>query len=45
MPAETSIKNLYNVGEGVQAPGWSGTNKAAETARKVADMVSRTPKK
>jgi phytoene desaturase len=41
MPPETSITNLYNVGEGVKAPGWSGTNKAAETARQVADMVTR----
>jgi phytoene dehydrogenase-like protein len=42
MPPKTSIKNLYNVGEGVKAPGWSGTNKAAETAREVAEMVSKT---
>ena len=42
MPSTTSIKNLYNVGEGVQAPGWSGTNKAAETARQVAGAVSKT---
>jgi phytoene desaturase len=42
MPPKTSIKNLYNVGEGVRAPGWSGTNKAAETAREVAEMVSKT---
>ena len=42
MPPETSIKNLYNVGEGVRAAGWSGTNKAAETARQVADTVSKT---
>jgi hypothetical protein len=41
MPPETSIKNLYNIGEGVIAPGWSGTNKAAKTAREVADMVSK----
>jgi phytoene desaturase len=41
MPADTSIKNLYNVGEGVSAPGWSGTNKSAETARQLADMVSK----
>lgn len=41
MPPETSVKNLYNVGEGVRAPGWSGTNKAAKTALVVADMISR----
>jgi len=41
MPPETSIKNLYNIGEGVRAPGWSGTNKAAKTAREVSDMVSK----
>jgi phytoene desaturase len=41
MPPQTSIKNLYNVGEGVSAPGWSGTNKSAESARQVADMVSK----
>jgi len=41
MPPQTPIRNLYNVGEGVSAPGWSGTNKAAETARQVADMVSK----
>jgi phytoene dehydrogenase-like protein len=42
MPPETSIKNLYNIGEGVRATGWSGTNKAATTAREVADMVAKT---
>ncbi len=41
MPAETPIKNLFNVGEGVRAPGWSGTNKAAKTAWEVAEMASR----
>lgn len=30
-----------HVGEGVRAPGWSGTNKAAQTAIEVADAVSR----
>jgi phytoene desaturase len=40
MPPETSIENLYNIGEGVRAPGWSGTNKAAKTAIEVADMIS-----
>jgi phytoene dehydrogenase-like protein len=44
MPPQTSLDNLYNVGEGVQAPGWSGTNKAAETARQVVDMVTKTMK-
>ncbi|WP_287155340.1 FAD-dependent oxidoreductase [Candidatus Solincola tengchongensis] len=41
MPPETSIRNLYNVGEGVRAPGWSGTNKAAQTAIEVAHTVSK----
>ena len=41
MPPETSIKNLYNTGEGVRAEGWSGTNKAAKTAIEVADTVSK----
>jgi len=41
MSPETFIKNLYNIGEGVRAPGWSGTNKAAKTAREVADKVSK----
>jgi phytoene desaturase len=41
MPPQTSIKNLYNVGDGVSAPGWAGTNKSAETARQVADMVDK----
>jgi phytoene desaturase len=41
MPPETSIKHLYNIGEGVRAPGWSGTNKAALTAREVADKVTK----
>ena len=41
MPPQASIKNLYNVGEGVSAPGWSGTNKSAETARQVADLVAK----
>ncbi len=39
MPPQTPIRNLYNIGEGVRAPGWSGTNKAAKTAVQVADMV------
>ncbi|MBC7253395.1 MAG: hypothetical protein H5T72_05440 [Actinobacteria bacterium] len=41
MPPETPIRNLYNVGEGVRAPGWSGTNKTAQTAMEVADIVCR----
>jgi len=39
MPCETPIRNLYNVGDGITAPGLSGTVAATESARRVAEIV------
>jgi len=41
MPVETPIKNLYNVGCGSPAPGYTGSNAAAENAKRVAGIVRK----
>jgi len=44
MPVETPIKSLYNVGCGCPAPGYTGSNAAAETAVRVAGIVKKQVK-
>ncbi len=45
MPVETPIPNLYNVGDAVKEPGWTGSPACAKNAWKVVDMVrKRLPK-
>ncbi|MBM3132883.1 MAG: NAD(P)/FAD-dependent oxidoreductase, partial [Chloroflexi bacterium] len=41
VPRDTSVKNLYNVGDGVQTFGSGGTSAAAESAREVAGWVKK----
>ena len=41
IPRDTPIKNLYNVGDGVQALGEGGTSAAAESAKEVATIVKK----
>jgi len=41
MPVETPIPNLYNVGDGVKDPGWTGSPACAKSAWKVVDMVRK----
>ena len=41
MPVETPIANLYNVGDGCPAFGYTGSNAAAETAKRVAEIVRK----
>ncbi|GAI07220.1 unnamed protein product, partial [marine sediment metagenome] len=38
---ETPISNLYNVGDACPAPGYTGSNAAAETAKRVAGIVGK----
>lgn len=44
VPRDTSIKNLYNVGDGVQTFGSGGTSAAAESASEVAGWVRKRMK-
>jgi phytoene dehydrogenase-like protein len=45
MPVETPIPNLFNVGDGVKDPGWTGSPACAKNAWKVVDIVrNRFPK-
>jgi len=39
MPTETPIKNLYNVGDGCLAYGYSGSTGAAESTLRVVDTI------
>ncbi|MBT8343038.1 MAG: hypothetical protein KJP07_23770, partial [Desulfatitalea sp.] len=39
---KTPVKNLYNVGDGVRIPGYSGSTPCAETARVVVEEISAT---
>ncbi len=41
MPVETPIPNLYNVGDAVKEPGWTGSPACAKNAWKVVDMVRK----
>jgi phytoene desaturase len=41
MPVETPIPNLFNVGDGVKDPGWTGSPACARSAWKVVDTVRR----
>jgi hypothetical protein len=41
MPQKTPIVNLYNVGDGVKAPGMIALPAVAETAHSVAEDVKR----
>jgi hypothetical protein len=44
MPFETPIKNLYNVGDGCMAWGYTGSTAAAYGALQVVDMVTKSVK-
>jgi len=44
MPCETPIKNLYNVGCGCPAPGYTGSNGAAENAVRVSKIIKKQVK-
>jgi len=41
MPAETPVKNLYNVGDSILAPGLAGTTGAAESALRVVEILRK----
>jgi len=41
MPVETPIPNLFNVGDGVKDPGWTGSPACAKNAWKVVDMYRK----
>ncbi len=41
MPVETSIPNLYNVGDGVKDAGWCGSPACAKSAWKVVDLIRK----
>ena len=41
VPRQTPIKNLYNVGDGVQELGSGGTSAAAESAQEVAGLIQK----
>jgi len=41
MPVATPIPNLFNVGDGVKAPGWTGSPACAKSAWIVVDRVRR----
>jgi len=41
MPVETPIRNMYNVGDGITTGGLMGVPGAAESARRVAEIVRR----
>lgn len=42
MPCETPIRNLYNVGDGVTAPGCNGSLAATESGWRVAEIVRKS---
>jgi phytoene dehydrogenase-like protein len=42
MPVTTPVKNLFNVGDGCPAPGYSGSNAAAESAKRVVQKVKES---
>lgn len=41
IPPETPVKNLYNVGDAILAPGLAGTTGAADSALRVVEMVKK----
>ena len=41
MPPETPVKNLYNVGDSILAPGIVGTTGAAESALRVVETLRK----
>ena len=41
IPRQTPVKNLFNVGDGVQDLGSGGTSAAAESAKEVVDLISK----
>jgi phytoene desaturase len=41
MPVATPVPNLFNVGDGVKAPGWTGSPACAKSAWIVVDRVRR----
>ena len=42
IPRDTPVRNLYNVGDGVQTLGSGGTSAAAESAKEVAGWVEKS---
>lgn len=44
MPRETPIKNLWNVGDGVQSRGYTGTSGCAEGAKNVVELLKKSVK-
>ena len=44
MAPETPVKNLYNVGDAILAQGLVGTNGAAESGRRVAELIRKRVK-
>ena len=44
MPTETPIRNLYNVGDGCETYGYSGSNLAAASAKPVAETIKNSIK-
>ena len=41
MPVDTAIPNLFNVGDGVKDPGWTGSPACAKSAWKVVNKVRK----
>ena len=41
MPPETPVKNLYNVGDAILAPGLAGTTAAVESSFRVLEMLKK----
>jgi len=41
MPPETPVKNLYNVGDAILAPGFAGTTAAVESSFRVLEMLKK----
>lgn len=41
---ETPVKNLYNVGDAIVAPGLGGTTGSVEGARRVLEMIKKSVK-
>ena len=39
LPQKTPVQDLYNVGDGVKPPGWSGISANAQTAKLVVDDI------
>lgn len=42
MPVETPVRNLYNVGDGIQAPGCVAGTAATENAKRVAEIIRKS---